>query len=81
MTAPPLNLMPPAQYRAERAHVFKSDESLRWFIRQHHDELVNMGALVAPTGRKLIFPEAFDLAVCAIGGRMAATRGGRGAKS
>jgi hypothetical protein len=79
MNAPTLNLLPLPQYRVERAHIFKSDESLRWFIRQHHAELVELGALVAPTGRQMAVPEKFDAAVVAIGGRMAATRGNRGA--
>ena len=75
MTTSCLNLLPLPQYRVERAHIFKSDESLRWFVRKNHDELVRLGALVAPTGRKLAVPEKFDSAVITIGGRMAA-RGG-----
>lgn len=72
-----LTIVPLPQYRVERAHIFKSDESLRWFVRQHHDELVNSGALVAPTGRKMAIPEKFDQAIVTIGGRMAASRGSR----
>ena len=72
MTTTCLQLVPLPQYRVERTHIFKSDESLRWFVRQHHDELVKLGALVAPTGRKLAVPDKFDAAVITIGGRMAA---------
>lgn len=72
MTTTCLQLVPLPQYRIERAHIFKSDESLRWFVRQHHDELVKLGALVAPTGRRMAVPDKFDSAVVAIGSRMAA---------
>ncbi|MBX3633943.1 MAG: hypothetical protein KF683_00865 [Rubrivivax sp.] len=71
---PPLSLLPLAEYRAQRAHVFPSDESLRWFIRANRDDLVRRGALVMPTGRKMVSPEPFDRAVLEIGSRHAARR-------
>lgn len=58
-------------YRAERSQLFPSDESLRWTIRQHRDELVSAGALVCPTGRWLVQPAAFDKVMVAIGTRRA----------
>jgi hypothetical protein len=49
------------EYRsAGRSSVFPSKASLDWFIRRHKDALLAAGALVSPTGRKLILPEAFD---------------------
>lgn len=77
MTTPLLNLVPLQQYRAERPQVFQSDESLRWFCRQHGEELVKRGALVLLGRRKLAEPARFDAVAYEIGGRLAATRGGK----
>jgi hypothetical protein len=64
----------PIDYQAARANVFPSEESLRWFVRQHRDELIAAGAIVAPAGRKLISPQAFDKAVLSIGARLLSAR-------
>lgn len=79
MTATPLqNLMTMPEYRAQRAHVFRSDESLRWAVRQHGDELISRGALVLIGRQKMVEPERFDSVMMDIGGRLASMRrGGR----
>lgn len=55
------------------AHVYRTPDSIKWFLRQHRDELIEAGALVAPTGRFLVNPQRFDAAVHKIGQRLAAT--------
>ncbi len=70
-----LDLQTLPQYRVDRSHVFPSDESLRWFVRQNKSELIERRALVAPTGRKMAQPAEFDLAVVEIGARQAARLG------
>lgn len=70
-TTPPLTLITPAAYVAERSQVFPGVESLRWFERQHRAELIERGAILMPAGRKLVDPAAFDRAVVEIGKRLA----------
>lgn len=67
----PLQLLTPAEYAADRPQIFPRSSSLLWFERAHRAELVECGALLMPTGRKLINPSAFDAAVARIGKRMA----------
>jgi hypothetical protein len=78
-TIQPLALMTPADYVAARSQIFPGVESLRWFERQHRDELIQCGAILMPNGRKLVDPDAFDRAVVEIGKRMANARRHRGA--
>lgn len=72
MTLQADNLMVLDQYQQHRNPPFHSRESLRWFIRQHTDELMRRGAVIAPTGRKLIVVDKFDQAVAEIGAARAA---------
>jgi hypothetical protein len=67
-----IGLQLPEQYRAARPNVYPSLDAFRWFVRRHRDELVAAGALVAPTGRLLVHPEAFDRVVLSVGPRRAA---------
>lgn len=67
-------LVTPSQYVAERPQIFPSVESLRWFERQHRDELIAKGAVVMPAGRKLLNAQVFDDAVIEIGQKNAANR-------
>jgi hypothetical protein len=61
-------LLNPERYRnLGRTEVFPSESSLQWFIRKHKDRLINCGALLAPTSRKLINPPSFDEVVLAVG--------------
>ncbi len=64
-------LLPLTEYRQQRQHVFRSDQSLRWFIRTNRPELIKRQALVMPTGHPLIAPAVFDQAVLDIGARKA----------
>lgn len=67
-----LPIMEPEDWRAQCAgQVFRSSESLRYFIRQHRDELIQRRAIVAPIGRQMIHPPAFEAAVMDIGHRLA----------
>jgi hypothetical protein len=67
------SLMPPADYQPTAQRVFQTLNSLDWFLRHNMAELIECGAVVAPTGRKLIDPEKMAEAVLAIGRRRAAT--------
>lgn len=78
MSHDPQCLVPPKVYLETRWHIFPSLESLRWFTRQHHAELVRRQALVMPAGRKLLNVPAFDRAVVEIGAERAARRGSSG---
>lgn len=64
----------PEEYREPRTRVFPSPESLRWFMRGNHSELIRRQALVMPAGRKLVNPTAFDQVVVEVGARKAAGR-------
>lgn len=71
-TSAVIGLQLPEQYRAARPNVYPSPDAFRWFVRQHRAALVEAGALVAPTGRLLVSPEAFDRVVLSVGPRRAA---------
>jgi len=71
MSTPSIPLQEPEDFRATRQHIFPSQGSFQWFLRQHRSELVEAGALGCPTGRWLVQPEAFDQAVMQIGKRRA----------
>jgi hypothetical protein len=68
-------LQEPNDYRAGRAHIFPSQESFRWFLRNNRAELVEAGALLIPTGRWLVQPDLFDRCLVVIGLRRAAEKG------
>lgn len=71
---PPLILpvMDPETYRQQyAAHIYRTAESFRWALRQHREELIAAGALVALCGRHLVHTERFPDAIIAIGQRMA----------
>lgn len=70
-------LLPLEEYQGTRRAVFPTMNSLAWFIRQHRSELLDSGAIVSPTGRKLIEPERFDAVVLAIGKRRAVEDAGK----
>jgi hypothetical protein len=54
-------------YIADRSAVFPSRESWRWFERTHRIELMQAGALTAPTGKKLVDPDITDAIVARVG--------------
>jgi len=63
-TTPPLRL---EAYQASRPAIFPSMDSLKWFCRQHRATLISRGAIISPTGRKLIVPAVFDQVVIEVG--------------
>jgi hypothetical protein len=50
---------------------FPSEQSLRWFVRQHREELACEGALICLTGRLKFNAERFQQAAVSIGMRSA----------
>ena len=65
-------LRTPSDYRSDgRSHIFPSQASLDWFIRKNKSKLLNSGAILAPTGRKLIDTHIFDQLVLEIGSEVA----------
>jgi len=63
------------QYQAQRAHVYPSEGSIQWYVRQHRAELVKAGALLLIAGRHFIQSEKFDAYVIGAGSTAAASRG------
>lgn len=60
------------RYQTERTEIFPSRASIDWFIRKHRQRLWERKAIIAPTGRKLIAPQAFDSLVLEIGSEASA---------
>jgi hypothetical protein len=70
-----LPMMETEEWREQfAAHVFRTKDSMKYFLRTHREELVEAGALVAPAGRLLVHPKRFEAVVQQIGQRMAASR-------
>jgi len=63
-----------SSYREERQHIFQSDGSLSWFLRQHRDRLVAAGALVLLSGAWHANASAFDAVVLEVGQEAAKRR-------
>lgn len=61
-----------ALYQQRHENIFKSRESVRWFIRRHRARLMERGALTAPLGELLIDEEAFNEVVREVGAERAA---------
>lgn len=55
---------------------FPTEQSLRWFVRHHRDELVKAGALISLANRLRFHPANFQRAAIGIGGRNVLQRGG-----
>jgi hypothetical protein len=60
-------LVPVAQYGKARCHIFRSDTSFTWFVRQHRAKLIEEGALLVLAGRGMINPPVCDKVVLAVG--------------
>lgn len=58
-------------YRAARAHIFRSPSSLKWFLRQHREELTKAGALLIVANRQMLDPAKTDEVVLQVGQRRA----------
>lgn len=57
------------------SHSFPTEHSLKWFVRNHRDELAGAGALINITGRLRFHPGRFQDAVVRIGCTTAANSG------
>ena len=55
------------EYRERRQHVFQSEGALQWFVRQHRQGLVDVGALVMLTGQWHAHEARFDAYVMKVG--------------
>jgi hypothetical protein len=64
-------LLLPADYASERAQLFPSEPSVRWFIRTNRKRLLNAGALLRIGGRLMIDPNPFDQVVNQVGREIA----------
>lgn len=53
-------------------HTFPTQDSVKWFVRQHRGELAENGALINITGRLRFHPGRFAQAAVEIGNRAAA---------
>src|SRR5690349_1267939 len=53
-------LVLPEEYRASRAHLFPSPQSLTWFMRRHRDPLLAAGALKMIAGKFRLVPARAD---------------------
>lgn len=67
-------LVSPASYQEGRKHVFPALQSLEWYIRNHKAPLVESGALLVVSKRRLIDAQAFDAYVVSAGRKLAAAR-------
>jgi hypothetical protein len=56
-------------WRRENVSLFRSDESLRWYLRDHRQELVAGGALVLHANRWLVDPDRMLAAIMGIARR------------
>jgi len=65
-----------AEYRETRRHLFPSDSSLDWYIRQHRAQLVESGALVKHLNQWHALPQEFDRYLLEAGKRAAASSKG-----
>jgi hypothetical protein len=74
MSTPLQQLVPVNQYRAERAHVYQSDEALRWTLRQHGQRFAERGAPVVIGRHKFVHPERFDKVAFELGQQAAQAR-------
>lgn len=57
-------------------HSFPTENSVRWFVRQHRDDLVNSGAIIEVAGRLRFHPDRFQAAALSIGRTAMLKKGG-----
>jgi hypothetical protein len=62
------------EYGEQRRHIFPSDNSLTWFVRQHRSELIESGAILLLNGQWHVHEGRFDLAVLEVGKKAAQSR-------
>jgi hypothetical protein len=61
-------------WRAANSHIFGSDTSLRWHLRQHRDLYLRSGALLQIAGREYIDISKWEAALRHVGSLVAAGR-------
>lgn len=59
-------------WRAANAHLFATDDALRWHLRHHRDAYIRAGALIAVAGRYTVDAPLFEATLREIGQRIAA---------
>ena len=60
-------LVLPEEYRATRAHLFPSHQSLEWFLRLHRGRLTEAGALTIIAGKRRLHAPRADAVLLAVG--------------
>jgi len=60
----------PEEQQKRNPAMFPSISSIQWFMRAHREELAAKGAVISPTGRKLLVQPVFDQVVIEIGRRL-----------
>ena len=60
------------EYQQRTAHIFPGIQSIRWYVRQHREDLVRSGALLTIAGRHWVHTPKFDRCVLALGSGVAA---------
>ncbi|MEB0056494.1 hypothetical protein [Variovorax sp. LG9.2] len=60
------------EYQRSTSHIFPGIQSIRWYVRQHREDLVRSGALLTIAGRHWVQPVKFDRCVIALGEGIAA---------
>lgn len=66
-----VELVRPEEYRATRAHLFPSPQSLGWFLRQHRAELAHAGALTIIAGKTRLHGPRTDEVLVTVGRKAA----------
>ncbi len=61
-------------YRATRQHIFPSEGSFEWHLRQNRNRLIRAGALVLIAGRWHVHPQAYDCVLMEDGTKAAQRR-------
>ena len=62
------------EYRAQRAHIYPSEGSIQWYLRQHRAALIEAGALLLIGGRHFVHADKFDTYILGAGSVAAAAR-------
>jgi hypothetical protein len=69
--APRTSLVLLWDWRASNQHLFPSDTSLRWHLRQHRNAYVKAGALLTIGGRFFVDPPRFEQTLRLVGAEAA----------
>lgn len=68
--------MDPEEYRQQHAaHLLRTPQSMKWFVRQHGPQLISEGALLKIANHWKVHADRFDASILRIGQEMAQKRG------